>query len=121
MRELIYKNLTTLAAKKRDISIEEITEKNGLTSSTKRRSIYFVRGVHKVRSKEELQTWIEKRKCNANINRKFFHILRDCSSKNHKDKLMCKMRGSFYLISGASVYNIVFIHAIKIKIHKTEQ
>lgn len=118
MRELIFKNLTTPASKKRDISMEEVVERNGLVSLTKKRSTYFVRGVHHIKSQEELQEWINKRKKNPGLNKKFFHILRKYSDKNKEDKLMCKMRGSFYVISDQSVYNIVFVHAIKIKINK---
>ena len=118
MRELIFKNLTTLAAHKRDISVEEITERNGLVSSTKKRSMYFVRGTHPVKSKEELEQWVTRRKKDPNLNKKFFHILRDYSDKDKADKLLCKMRGSFYVVSGAAVYDIVFVHAIKIEIHK---
>ncbi|UCD54927.1 MAG: hypothetical protein JSV93_05275 [Candidatus Omnitrophota bacterium] len=114
MRELIFKNLTTPASKKRDISVEETVERNGLVSSTKKRSIYFIRGAHHIESKGELKKWIDKRSKNPDLNKKFFHILRDYSDKNKQDKLICKMRGSFYVVSGESVYNIVFVHAIKI-------
>ena len=114
MRELIFKNLTASAAKKRDISVEEVVKRNGIISSTKKRSIYFVRGAHRIKSQGELKEWIDKRKKDSDLNKKFFHILRDYSDKNKVDKLMCKRRGSFYVIAGESVYNIVFVHAIKI-------
>lgn len=121
MREMIFKNLTIPKAKKRDISVEEIVERKGLISSTKKRSIYFIRDSHRIKSQGDLQEWLEKRKKNLSLNKKFFHILRYYSDRGRKDKLMCKMRGSFYVISGESVYNIVFVHAIKIKIHKPEE
>jgi len=121
MRELIFKNLTTPSSKKREVSVKEVTERNGLVSSTTKRSLYFIRGVHKVHSKDELKKWLEKRKGDSDLNRKFFHILRDCSSKNKEDKLICKMRGSFCIISGNIIYNIVFIHSIRIQIHKSEK
>ena len=118
MRELIFKNLTTSTSKKRDISVEEVVERNGLVSETMKRSIYFIRDAHHIRSKTELEEWIERRKKDPNLSKKFFHILRNYSADKKEDKLVCKMRGSFYIISGASVYNIVFVHAIKVKIHK---
>ena len=118
MRELIFKNLTTLTAHKRDVSVEEITERNGLVSSTKKRSMYFVRGTHPIKSKEELEQWVTKRKKDPDLSKKFFHILRDYSDKEKTDKLLCKMRGSFYVVSGAAVYDIVFVHAIKIAIRQ---
>ena len=118
MREVVFRNLTSAAARKRDISVEEIVERDGLVSATLKRSIYFVRGVHQVKSEEELKRWVEERKENSVINKKFFHILRKCSTKDNEDKLICKMRGSFYIIAGNSVFNIVFVHAIRIKLSK---
>ncbi len=119
MRELIFKNLTSLAARKRDISIEEVVEKNGMTSFTQKRSTYFVRGVLHLDSREELQEWVDRRKQHPELDKKFFHILREYSVKDNEDKLVCKMRGTFYIISNQDVYNIVFVHAVKIRINKT--
>jgi len=121
MRELIFKNLTTTASKKRDVSVEEIVERNGLISSTKKRSLYFIRGSHKIKSQKDLNEWMQKRKADNAINKKFFHILRKYSDKRKADRLMCKMRGSFYIISNDLVYNIVFVHTIKVKMRKARK
>jgi len=121
MRELIFKNLTIPSSKKRNVSMEEIVEKDGLLSSTKKQSTYFLKEIHRVKSKEELGEWINKRKKDPSSNKKFFHILREYSDKDHEDKLMCKMRGSFYVISGSNVLNIVFVHTIKIRINKNAE
>ena len=120
MRELIFKNLTTIPSKKRDISLEEIVRRNGVITTTKKRSMYFVRGVHKVKSKNELAKWIDIRKKNSASSKKCFHILRKCSSAKKEDKLLCKMRGDFSIVADESIYNIVFVHAIKINIKKEE-
>lgn len=114
MRELVFKCQVTPASKKRDISVEETIRKGGTVSLTKKRSIYFIREVHPIKSKDELNKWIGERKKDTRLNRKFFHILRKYSDKPKEDKLVCRMRGSFYVITGESAYNIVFIHAIKI-------
>ena len=120
MRELIFKNLITPASHKRDISVEEIVSQNGITSDTKKRSMYFVTGIHKITSREDLESWVARRKKDPTYNKKFFHILRRYSTVTQADILICKMRGSFYVIADNSVYNIVFVHAIKIKISKPE-
>jgi len=120
MRELIFKNLIAPTSRKRDVSVEEIVKRNGLVSSTTKRSLYFVRGSHRIKSRDELKQWIDRRRKDTGLNKKFFHILREYSDHDKKDKLICKMRGSFYVISGESVFNIVFVHAIKIKISKSQ-
>ena len=120
MRELIFKNLTAVPSKKRDVSLEEVVRRNGVISTTKKRSMYFVRGIHNVKSKKELAAWIHIRKKNSAQNKKFFHILRKCSSAKKEDKLICKMRGTFYIVADVSIYNIVFVHTIKINIKNEE-
>lgn len=121
MRELIFRNLTKTAAKKRDISMEEVVEKNGVVSSTEKRSMYFVRDVRHMKSSDELHRWVARRKQNPSLDKKFFHILRKYSVKDKEDKLICKMRGSMYIISDQDLYNIVFIHTLKIRIHKSKK
>ena len=120
MRELIFKNLTTSTSRKRDVSVQEIVERNGLISSTEKRSIYFIRDIHRMKSQSEIADWIEKKRSDSALAKKSFHILREYSDKDKKDKLICKMRGAFYIMSGDAVYNIVFVHEIKIKIRKME-
>ncbi|MBN1354031.1 MAG: hypothetical protein JW994_05140 [Candidatus Omnitrophica bacterium] len=120
MREIVYKNLITPASKKRDISVEETVEKNGVVSTTTKRSLYFVRTSHAIQSQQELHSWISWRKKDPELNKKFFHILRKYSSKDKTDKLICKIRGSFYVVSDRCVYDVVFVHAIKICLHKVE-
>ena len=121
MREIIYRNLVNPGSKKRDVSLEEIVERNGMVSSTKKRSMYFIRGSRRIRSEKELHEWMNKRRKSSVLNKKFFHIFRKFSTKTKEDKLVCKMRGSFYIMSGQSVYDIVFVHAIKIKFAKSER
>ena len=116
MRELVFKHLNTPASKKRDISVEEVSVRNGLASTTQKRSIYFVRGIHHIKSKNQLDGWLEKKKQDPSLNKKFFHILRKSSKDSKEDKLICKMRGSFYAIVGMDVFDIVFVHSIKIKV-----
>jgi len=121
MREIVYKNLTKTASKKRDVSIEEIVEKDGLVSSTTKRSMYFIRDAHRMKSKGELSTWLEERKKDTSLTKKFFHIYRKFSEETKEDKLVCKMRGSFYIISGQAVYNIVFVHILKVHMRRLEK
>lgn len=118
MRELIFKNLVAPSSRKRDISIEEVVERDGLVSCTKKRSMYFVRSVHHLKSRSALHTWMERKKKSGALDKKFFHILRQYSARDKVDKLICKMRGTFYIVSNQDVYNIVFVHAVRISVSK---
>jgi hypothetical protein len=118
MRELVFKNMYFEGSKKRDISVEETIEKNGLVATTQKRSLYFIRGRYHIDSQEDLKRWAQEKKENKRLNRKWFHIMRKHSDKDGVDNLLCKARGSFYAIVGRDVYNIVFVHSMKMKMHK---
>jgi len=118
MRHLIFKkyNYPKDCKKMQEISVEEITEKYGVTATTMKKSIYFVVNVKHMNSREEMQKWLEDIEKNPKIKKKFFSIFRRRCDKDQIDDLRCKMRGSFFLIKESDVFDVVFIHSIKISL-----
>jgi len=115
MRELVFKNLFSTSSRRKDICVEETVRKNGFTSKTIKRSTYFIRNISHVASKSEFDKWLSEKKLNLALNRKRFHILKHHSDKDGKDMVYCKARGNFYAVVGHDIYNIVFIHFLKLE------
>jgi len=115
MRELVFKNLFSPASKKRDICVEETVRNSGFISKTVKRSTYFVRNVSHVASKAEFDKWLIEKKLNPALNKKRFHIMRHHSDREKKDLVYCKARGNFYAVVGKDIYNIVFVHFLKLE------
>ncbi len=114
MREVIYKNLTSLTSRKKDVFLQEVFEKDGITARTERRCMYFIRDVLHLDQPDDLKKWVEKQGDVATINRRQFHIFKRHSDQLGEDRLICKMLGNIYAIVNNTVYTITFLQSFKI-------
>ena len=119
MREVIFKNLSSGNAKKRDVFLTEVIERDGVVAKTERRSFYYIKSVSPLEDKDNIKKIIESQECGrAPISRRRFHILKEHSDTSGKDKLICKIYGTFYAVAGNKVYTIAFLHSFKVKFVK---
>ncbi|MCK4463729.1 MAG: hypothetical protein KAU58_05400 [Candidatus Omnitrophica bacterium] len=117
MREVIFKSLNFPKSRKREISVEQIVCEDGFLSKTLKKTRYFIQNIRHISTKEDFQKWMNGKRCKPSPNKKWFHILRRYSDKENKAKVFCKARGAFYVIVGRDIYNIVFIHSVKMEIN----
>lgn len=116
MREVIFKNSISKAARKREICIEETTRENGCVSRTVKKSLYFVRNSQPIHSQEEFDQWMEKKE-KAGVDRKRnFHIMKIHSDPKDTDRVICKAKGTFYVVVGKEIFNIVFLHSVTLEV-----
>lgn len=118
MREVVYKNLTSISSRKKDIFLQEVFEKDGLTAKTERRCLYFVRDIVHLDKSDDLQKWVTKQNEVGTINKRHFYIFKEHSDKLGEDKLICKILGNFYAVVENSVYTIAFLQSFKIRFTK---
>jgi len=118
MREVVYKNLTSVSSRKKDIFLQEVFERNGLTAKTERRCLYFVRDIIHVDNPDELQKWVVRQSEAGAINKRHFYIFREHSDELGEDKFICKILGNFYAVIENSVYTIAFLQSFKIRFTK---
>ncbi len=119
MREVVYRNLTSLSSRKKDIFLQEVFEKDGIIARTERRSLYFVRDVIRLDQPGDLQEWIAKASAIiGSTNKRQFHIFKQHSDSPGEDKLICKILGNFYAVIDNSVYMIAFLQSFKIRFFK---
>lgn len=116
MRELVYKNLISREAKKREVCMEETIKENGYLSKILKKTQYFVRGVKTLETSAEFNSWVEsKENMPENYDRKF-HVMKIHSDAAKTDTVICKSRGSFYVLLGKDVYHIIFIHSLRMEV-----
>ncbi len=118
MREVIYKNLTSLAQRKKDIFLKEIFEKNGVIAKTEKRCFYFIKEIKKLGKSEDLEKWIKLQNDNKAVDGRHFYILKRHDDENGEDRLVCKIAGTFYAVTDNSVYTIAFLHSFKVSVMK---
>ena len=120
MRELVFKNLNFPKGRKKETSVEEIVCRDGFTSKSLKKTRYFIQSIRHISTKEDFQKWINSKKRKLSPSRKWFHILRRYSDKENRAKVFCKARGTFYVVVGRDIYNIVFIHYVRMEIDGAE-
>ncbi|MDD5422791.1 MAG: hypothetical protein PHT32_05165 [Candidatus Omnitrophica bacterium] len=114
MREVLFKNLTSAASRKKDVILKEIFEKDGVVAKTERRCFYFIKEVKRLSDDADLQKWMDSQNSIDNTNKRNFHIMKEHNDGHNEDKVICKIMGSFYAIVNRTVYTIAFLHSFKV-------
>lgn len=113
MREILFKNLTSAASRKKDILLKEIFEKDGVVAKTERRCFYFIKNVKPLLEGESTKKWMDPQGENSNMNKRHFHIFKEHNDTIGADKIICKIIGVFYAIADGKVFTIAFLHSFK--------
>lgn len=99
MRDLLFKNLTSVDRKKRIISSSEVVDKQGVRSIIHRHFICMVKEVKGEEVKKPTS---------------YLYVLKEKNSKEHKEKFYCRIKGSMLAINKNKLFLIVFTHSLKI-------
>jgi len=118
MREVIFKHLNQTNSRKKDIFLKETFEKDGVVSKTERRCFYFIKDVVRVEDGKDLQKWIDAQNDIEPVNKRHFYIMKEHNDGLGKDKIICKIAGTFYAIVEKSIYTIAFLHSFKVSFAK---
>jgi hypothetical protein len=118
MREVLFKNMTSLQSKKKDTLLQEIFEKDGVLAKTERRYFYFIKEIAYVDSDKSMEEWVSEKNLAEPAKKRHFYIMKEHSDTSGTDKLVCKVAGTFYAIVGRMVYTIAFLHAFKVRFAK---
>ncbi|MDP2921641.1 MAG: hypothetical protein Q8O12_04675 [Candidatus Omnitrophota bacterium] len=92
--------------------MSETFEKNGVTTTTQRRSTYILGSRSKFNTPEELAEW--KKTVEPEANKRHVFVVKKRDTKLHKDIFICDVVGRFYAVSGCDIYSIVFKHSFEI-------
>lgn len=119
MREVLFKNLWSAQAHKKDILLKEVFERDGIVARTERRSFYFIKNVLHLKDDVELKKWVNLQDNKNEPVKRHFHIMKEHSDMNGTDKFICKILGTFYAVVDKDVYTIAFLHSFKVSFIKT--
>lgn len=119
MREVLFKNLWSSEAHKKDILLKEVFERDGVVARTERRSFYFIKDVTHLKSEEELNQWVNVQDKRSEPIKREFHIMKEHSDLHGTDKFICKILGTFYAVVDKDVYTIAFLHSFKVSFVKS--
>lgn len=122
MREVLFKDLTSIESRKKDIFLKEVFEKDGVIAKTERRCFYFIKSIMPINGAADLEKWAYSQSQSAGprpINKRSFHILKEHKDALGEDRLVCKIFGVFYVVVDNAVYTIAFLHSFRVTFMKT--
>ena len=114
----MFKELTSVKSRKKDISLREVFEKDGVIAKTERRSFYFIKDIAQLKNETDLQKWLDPANTARPANKRQFYVLKVRNDTLGEDKILCKIAGTFYAILGNKVYTIAFMNSFKVSFVK---
>ena len=106
MRDLLFKNLTSLDRKRKIIACSEIAEKQGIRSCIHRHFVCIVKEV-KDRKVERPAPYI--------------YVLKIRNSKDRREKFFCRIKGSVLVVLKQKLFLVMFMHSLKIDLTAVSQ
>ncbi len=114
MREVVYRNLTSITSRKKDIMLKEVFEKDGVVAKTERRCLYCIRDIIHFEKPEDMQKWVYSQNGAKSLDARQFHFFKRHSDSLGQDALICKIIGTFFVIVENTIYTIAFLHSFKV-------
>jgi hypothetical protein len=99
MRDLLFKNLTSLPKKRRIITSSEIIDKQGIRSIIRR---HFICMIKEVKGNQFPKP------------QPYLYVLKERNNNEQKEKFFCRIKGSLYAINNNRIFLILFMHSLKI-------
>jgi hypothetical protein len=118
MREVLFKDLTSISSRKKDIVLKEAFERDGLSAKTERRCFYFIKDVIDLKTEDDVHNLLELQAKSPGAKKRHFYILKEHNDSLGEDKLVCKVAGTFFAIVGQRAYTIAFLHSFKVRFAK---
>jgi len=118
MREVVFKNLTSLNSRKKDIFLREVFEKDGIVAKTERRCFYYIKDIIALNKPDDLQKWLNSQSEAGTLNTRQFYVYKEHRDDPGEDRLLCKILGTFYAIVDQCVYSIAFLHSFRVRFSK---
>ncbi|MFA5146111.1 MAG: hypothetical protein WC515_01865 [Candidatus Omnitrophota bacterium] len=114
MREVMFKELTSIPSRVKNISLKEIFERDGVVARTERRSFYYIKEITRLSEATNFKKWMEVQNHGGEIRRRQFHVLKEHNEGHGLDKVICKISGTFYAVADNKIFTIAFMNSFKV-------
>jgi hypothetical protein len=101
MRDLVFKNLTSLNRQRRILASSEIVDKKGIRSIIHRHFVCIVKEIKGNGVARPLP---------------YLYVLKKHNTKEQKERFFCRIKGGVYAIINGRLFLILFMHSLKISL-----
>ena len=113
MRDIMFKNLTTVDHYKRDIFLSESFINNGVTTKTQKHFTYLIRDHALLASPEKLEVWLKKY-ARKGPRLKDLSVVKSYDSKMGEERFEVKITGNLYVLREQDIFSVDFTQVFKI-------
>ena len=113
MRDILFKNLTSLDHHRRDIFLSEVFMHHGVATKTQKHFVYFIRDHLFLDSPEKLEAWLKKY-ASKGPHLKNLSVLKSYNSQIGEEKFEVKIAGNLYVLQEQDIFNVDFTQIFKI-------
>lgn len=101
MRDILFKNFTSLDGKKRKIASSEVIARNGMRSIIHRHFVYMLEEVKDSQLDKPLP---------------YLYVLKEKNTKGFTEKFFYRLKGSMYVMLNKKLFLIHYMHSLKINL-----
>jgi hypothetical protein len=113
MREIVIKQAVSENHKRKNLSIVELIEENGLVAKAEKKFVYYVSEQKPVEDPAELEAWVKNHAGGYQRKDRHVSIQKVFDRKGGIGKMIYRVIGSFYVVQNLHIYAVVFMHTIK--------
>ena len=112
---MLFRNNTSQDKKRRELSISEVTEKEGVVKRIVLRCTYYVNKQTRISQPVDIEKLVKKGIDGDKPNFREFHIIRTHDSRLHEDKFIWKVDGNLFVIVRGNIFSISFTHSFEVE------
>lgn len=110
MRDLLFKNLTSGDKRRKILVSSEIVDKQGVRSIIHRHLVCIIKEMEPLAHKNQIKDEQTERPLPS------LYVLKEHNTREQKEKFLCRIKGSMYVISNGRLFFIRFMHSLKISL-----
>lgn len=113
MREISIKTTTSPNHHRKNLSIVEVIDENGMTAKAEKKYSYYVSEQNPFGAAEEITSWANLKSQSLQKKDRHISIRKIFDPKTGIGQMVYRVIGSFYVVQDLHVYAVVFMHSIK--------
>ena len=113
MREIEIKTTTALNHHRKNLSIVEMIDKDGMHARAEKKFAYYVAEQNQLTDPNKLNEWMQSQASEFQKKDRHVSIKKIFDPKTGVGKMIYKVIGSFYVVQDMHIFAVVFMHSIK--------
>ena len=113
MREILIKTSVSENHKRKNLSIVEMIDQDGMTARAEKKFSYYVSEQSPFGDAEKMKNWADVQAQTHHKKERHVSIRKVVDPKTGMGQMIYRVIGSFYVVQDLHVFAVVFMHSIK--------